>query len=133
MDYFIFFSLLLFPLILALKYDYTKPEHDKERYKCQSPIESRLYEALKRNGYPVSTQVREGPYSIDIALRGARIAIECDGKDYHSSPSQKERDRKRDAFLRRRGWKVLRFSGKRIYRDLNGILARIEKEIIKKL
>jgi hypothetical protein len=36
--------------------------------------------------------------------------------------------RRKNAYLKKNGWKVLRFTGKRIYRDLNGIIKRIEKE-----
>lgn len=130
MEYIIFFSLLGGALILALKHDYSRPATDQNRDKCESPIERRLYDTLRNNGYVVTTQVQEGPYRIDIALRGAKIAIECDGKAYHSSPSQKAHDRKKDAYLRTQGWKVLRFPGSRIYKDPKGIIKRIDKEVM---
>lgn len=108
-----------------------KPEPfiaDPERIKCESPIEFRLYDALKVQGEYVRTQVPCGRYSIDITLPAYHIAIECDGKAYHSTPEQKAHDKRKDAYLRKNGWKVLRFSGSRINRDLKGILIRIDKE-----
>jgi very-short-patch-repair endonuclease len=57
------------------------------------------------------------------------IAIECDGKAYHSTPAQKARDRQKDAYLRSKGWKVLRFSGSMINGSLVDAIKRIEEEI----
>lgn len=53
---------------------------DLERHKTESPIERRLYDALKFRGECVKTQVRCGKYRIDIALPAYNIAVECDGK-----------------------------------------------------
>jgi len=101
---------------------------DPESLKLESPIERRLYQALKFRGEYIKTQVPCGKYRIDIALPAYHIAIECDGEPYHSTRLQKAHDRRKNAYLRENGWKVLRFPGKRIYKDLNGILRRIEKE-----
>ncbi|TVX83694.1 DUF559 domain-containing protein [Peribacillus simplex] len=61
-----------------------------------------------------------------------RIAIECDGKAFHSSKKAKARDRKRDAYLRSIGWKTLRFSGSTINGNMSKVISRIESEIQKK-
>lgn len=102
---------------------------DYERAGCESPIERRLYDALQLRGYYVKTQVPCGKYRIDLALPAYKIAIECDGRAYHSTPQQKAHDRRKNAYLRKHGWKVLRFSGRMIYRDLPKVIARIEKEV----
>lgn len=100
-----------------------------ERNKCESPIERRLYDALAFRGYAVTSQVPCGKYRIDLALLGQRIAIECDGKAYHSSPQQKAHDRRKDKYLKDNGWRVLRFSGRMITRDLGKVLQRIDEAI----
>ncbi|MBO8172090.1 MAG: DUF559 domain-containing protein [Bacillaceae bacterium] len=102
------------------------PDHFYEIWKTESPIERRLYRDLTAKGYVVKTQVPCGKYRIDLALPSYKIAIECDGKAYHSTPEQKAHDRRKNQYLQRNGWKVLRFSGKKIYRDLPGILREIE-------
>ncbi|WP_257009461.1 endonuclease domain-containing protein [Bacillus sp. 7884-1] len=89
-----------------------------ERSKCESPIERQLYDALMLIGYAVPTQIHCGKYRIDLALIGPRIAIECDGKAYHSSPKAKARDRRKDKYLKENGWQVLRFSGRQIILDI---------------
>lgn len=104
------------------------PPVDDPRDKTESPIERRLYDCLKFRGEVVKTQVPCGKYRIDIALPAYQIAIECDGKAYHSTPAQKAHDMRKNAYLKRSGWKVLRFPGSRINKDLKGVIARIEKE-----
>ncbi|MDP4085779.1 MAG: DUF559 domain-containing protein [Bacillota bacterium] len=131
-DYTVFFGLIILCLVVFVLY-LRKPNPepfiaDPERIKCESPIEFRLYDALKIRGEYIRTQVPSGRFSIDIALPAYHIAIECDGKDNHSTPKQKAHDRRKDQYLRKNGWKVLRFSGSRIYRDMKAIIARIEKE-----
>jgi len=60
-----------------------------------------------------------------------KLAIETDGKANHTSPKDKAHDRRKDKYLRANGWRVLRFTGRRIYRNMSGILKRIESEISK--
>lgn len=136
-EYIAFFGLLLAGLLAFILFPKAKFEvrnrNPKEttisgRHKCESYIERRLYDALTSRGHSVTTQVPCGVYRIDLALMGQRIAIECDGKDYHSSPAQKARDRRKDAYLKQNGWKVMRFSGRQINGELAKVLKRIGKE-----
>jgi hypothetical protein len=46
-------------------------------------------------------------YRLDLAYPHARIAIEYDGADHHSSPADRRRDEKRRAWLRAHGWRVI--------------------------
>ncbi|RVP93283.1 endonuclease domain-containing protein [Sinorhizobium meliloti] len=132
-EYLVFFFLISAALVCYIAYELQPkeimPPVDPESMKVESPIERRLYDALKFRGELVKTQVPCGKYRIDIALPVYRIAIECDGKAYHSTPSQKARDRRKNAYLKDNGWKVLRFSGKRINGNLSEVLRRIEREI----
>jgi very-short-patch-repair endonuclease len=132
LEYIVFFSMLAAGFLAFIFRRKESPMFDAvtmQRLKCESPIERRLYDALVVRGYAVSTQVPCGKYRIDLALVGPRIAIECDGKAYHSSPEQKAHDRRKDAYLRKNGWKVLRFSGRQITRGLPHILHKIEEEV----
>jgi very-short-patch-repair endonuclease len=132
-EYVVFFGLIIVGIVffvLDLRRSQTQTTSvDQERLKCESPIERHLYDTLRILGYYVQTQVPCGKYRIDLALPAYKIAIECDGKAYHSTPEQKAHDRRKDAYLRKNGWKVLRFSGRMIYQDLPKVIAQIEKEI----
>jgi very-short-patch-repair endonuclease len=83
------------------------PRIDRQLIRTESPIERRLYYALREEGYKVETQVRCGKFLIDLALPEYRVAIEADGKKYHSSESQKAHDREKDRYLKNQGWTVL--------------------------
>lgn len=52
-------------------------------------------------------EFKVGRYSIDFALKKFKIAIECDGRYWHSDPTGDDR---KTAFLEKNGWKVVRLS-----------------------
>jgi very-short-patch-repair endonuclease len=134
LEYIVFFGLLLASVVFFILHKPVEPVVDfvtAQRLKCESPIERQLYNALVTNGYYVQTQVPCGKYRIDLALPSLKIAIEADGKAYHSSPQQKAHDRRKNAYLRQNGWRVLRFSGRQINRELGRVLARIKVEATK--
>ena len=69
-----------------------------------------------------------GPYRLDFALVGdsGLVCVECDGHDYHErTAAQAEHDRKRDRWLQRRGWHVMRFTGREIVRSAGACLDEI--------
>ncbi|MEH7119064.1 DUF559 domain-containing protein [Neobacillus vireti] len=127
-EYIVFFGLLTAGLLPFIFLPKPKPVRS-ERIKCESPIERILYDALVFRGYAVTPQVPCGRYRIDLALMGPKIAIECDGKAYHSSKKDKARDRRKDAYLKEHGWTVMRFSGRQINRGLGKVLQRIDEAV----
>lgn len=140
-EYIVFFGLLAVGLMTYIAYLIQRgpvPKHNtstgaalstsqREYIKCESPIERKLFNALTFNGYVVYTQHRVGPYRGDLFIK-PNLIIECDGKQYHTD---KERDKRRDRFIKKQGYRVVRFPGSRINRDMKGILRRIEKELQK--
>lgn len=53
-------------------------------------------------------EMRVGRWSIDIAYPLLMVAVEVDGTYWHSLPAMQERDRRKDADLAARGWRVVR-------------------------
>jgi len=47
-----------------------------------------------------------------------KVAIECDGQEYHSSSNQFKQDRERVRKLQKNDWDVIRFSGSQINKNL---------------
>lgn len=131
-EYIVFFSLAIAAVVLAI---IIKPQQTQEEsyipevFKCESPIEVRLYNGLLQHGLYAIPQYRQGKYRIDLAFPNSMLAIECDGKAYHSTPEQKAHDRKKDRYLRSKGWTVLRFTGSRIYRDLPNVVNKIKDSL----
>jgi very-short-patch-repair endonuclease len=88
----------------------------------ESPIE-RLFHQTWRERVPQIQLIPEyavlgGRYHLDFAYPPAKIAIELDGYDFHTSRDQFTHDRRRGRDLDRAGWRVLHFSGREINQDV---------------
>ena len=93
-----------------------------------SPIEFKLYEAMRHEGLsPVPQYPIEG-YIVDFAFPDVRLAIEADGAAYHTE-DRRERDRKRDWVIRRQGWTVKRFYGATIHDRAENCAFVIKREV----
>lgn len=71
----------------------------------------------KESDFTLVPQYRVGRYRYDFALcvgGEAFVLIECDGKDYHSSPEQISNDASKDKLALDRGIQMMRFSGSMI-------------------
>ena len=79
------------------------------------------------NGYVVNLPVRLGnaPVRIDVAFPQARVAIEVDGRAFHSSPQRFQSDRTRQNRLVAAGWRVLRFTWEDLTQRPEQVLRRI--------
>jgi superfamily I DNA/RNA helicase len=74
---------------------------------------------LMERGYNVLPQHQAGAYSIDLVVVGSgrRLAIECDGEQFHS-PEKLQEDLERQAILERCGhWTFVRIRGSLFFRD----------------
>jgi len=69
-------------------------------------------------------------YKIDIANPQLMIAVEVDGNS-HVPLARRQQDRKKEAFLASRGWKVLRFSNEAVMQDLNACVQTVMSTISK--
>ncbi len=82
-----------------------------------SPLELALHEALLARGIAARTGVVVAGYRLDLAVMhgDAQIDVECDGSPFHVD---RESDSTRDAAIEAEGWKVIRFSGRKLGRDI---------------
>ena len=70
-----------------------------------------------------------GIYSIDFAWPHLKLAIEIDGDQHQRFEEVKERDKRKDALLKKEGWKVLRIVWKDMYNDSKQWI-KIAKEFV---
>jgi very-short-patch-repair endonuclease len=73
---------------------------------CESGFEKQVYSELVEKGYRVIPQVKAGSFRIDMVVEGerdARLAIECDGDEFHG-PDRWAADMGRQRVLERAGW-----------------------------
>lgn len=93
----------------------------------ESPLERMLAAALDAHGVAYVREYRISNIHVDFAFPERKLAVECDGHRYHASRDDKTRDAKRDAFLKRRGWRVLRFTGDDIRNDIQACVRKISE------
>jgi very-short-patch-repair endonuclease len=81
-------------------------------------FEDGVQRMLVDRGYNVLPQYQAGAYAIDLVVigNGSRLAIECDGEQFHS-PEKLQEDLERQAVLERLGWTFVRVRGSLFFRD----------------
>ena len=91
---------------------------------CQSEFERTIFTALIERGYRVTPQVGSVGFAIDMVVEGEggrRLAIECDGDQYHG-PERWADDMRRQRILERVGWTFWRCFGSNFRVDPEGTL-----------
>jgi hypothetical protein len=94
----------------------------------RSEAEQRMRAILRRSGtgpwrgnYPMRDTEGHIAAEIDFADVRRRIAVEVDGRAYHTDEVSFERDRVRQNLLMMQGWIVLRFTWQQITGDAKGV------------
>ncbi len=109
--------------------DRTTSAQDRARRlrKEMTPSELSLWKELRgsRLGVRFRRQEPIGPYIVDFICRPERLVVEADG-DHHESSGH---DQRRDAFLRSKGYRVLRFWNEDVAKYPDWVLTQIREAI----
>ena len=92
---------------------------------CESRFERDMMQRLLDRGYRVQAQVGSLGYRIDLVVEGDngyRLAIECDGDQFHG-PEQWREDMRRQRVLERVGWRFWRCFASSFYHDPDRTIA----------
>ncbi|WP_312033655.1 MULTISPECIES: AAA domain-containing protein [unclassified Rhodococcus (in: high G+C Gram-positive bacteria)] len=106
---------------------------DERHRDFDSLFEQRIYLDIVARGYHVNPQVEVNSRRIDLVVTGAagRLAVECDGDAFHTSPEQVRADMERERELKRCGWEFWRIRESEYYLDpvgsLSGLWAELDK------
>lgn len=98
-----------------------------------SPFEQQVHDALAQRGWQLDLQVGCSGYRIDLGVVDKRLpgrylaGIECDGANYHSARSARDRDRLRQSVLEGLGWKLIRIWSTDWWLDPKREIARVEE------
>jgi very-short-patch-repair endonuclease len=65
-----------------------------------------------------------GPYIADFACVASKLVIELDGEQ-HGDSTHRPHDLRRDDFLQKQGWRVIRIPNERVYTKLGEVLDMI--------
>jgi very-short-patch-repair endonuclease len=88
----------------------------------RSELERALLELCHREGLPTpSMNIFIEGLEVDAVWPDARLAVEMDGFGFHRTAAAFERDRRRDETLQLAGYRVLRFTYRRLKSDPAGI------------
>ena len=101
----------------------------------ESPFEEAVAQALGAKGWEVRTQIGVSGFRVDLGVvhpdyAGSYIAgVECDGAQYHSSATARDRDKVRQAVLEDLGWFILRIWSTDWFRDPAAVTERVHDEL----
>lgn len=103
--------------------------------RCESPIEQLMVTPLmlmwdRPDGKTIQPQFEIGNYRADflVTAKGRRVVVECDGYAFHSATTaQHQRDKKRDAFMRKAGYGIVRLTGGAIHENPFNCSERVER------
>ncbi|MCR8897184.1 AAA domain-containing protein [Gordonia sp. GONU] len=84
-----------------------------------SLFEQRVFNEIVARGYHVNPQIPVNNRRIDLVVTGSasRLAVECDGDAFHTTPEQLREDLEREIELRRCGWTFWRVRESEFYAD----------------
>lgn len=85
--------------------------------KSESPIEKMFEEQLKEYGIELDQQFWIGPYRIDFGMENKKIAIEVDSTQFHTKQEQIEKDNRRQDYIEKQGWIVMRVPSWMVYKQ----------------
>ena len=77
---------------------------------------------------PEVNAIAEGK-EIDFLYREPKVAIELDGGAAHGTPAAVDHDRRKDAYMRSKGYEVLRYSWWQIEEDTEAVIAEISAKL----
>ena len=103
----------------------------------ESPLEDILWEGMKEKSIAAERQLfirgNNKFYCLDFAAfcRKGNLNIECDGDAYHIDKEKAVKDNKRDNYLTKKGWSILRYSTTQL-QDTDECVAEISEAISKK-
>ena len=118
----------------TLRENETRSRTNAKRLRRQlTSAETILWSHLRRDmflGLRFRRQHPIGPYIADFACTAAQLVVEIDGGT-HSTPAEQNHDRRRDAYLRMHGWRIIRVTNTDVYKKLDSVMDYIAVNVEK--
>ena len=114
-----------------LSYNNNLKQFSRELRKNMTDAENVLWSRIRAKQIKSCQFYRQkiiGNYIADFYSPKAKLVIELDGGQHYNSDG-KEKDAQRDAYIARIGLKVLRFSDRDVFENLDGILEEIWAQV----
>lgn len=96
-----------------------------------SEFEYAVAEIICNKGFTIIPQYEVAGYRIDLVIQGenAKLAIECDGDQYHNGLEKWNEDIERQQIIERSGWQFWRVSGSAFYRHREKALVSLWEKL----
>jgi very-short-patch-repair endonuclease len=114
-----------------LFYNKVLKDYARSLRKNMTDAERLLWSRIRRKqlkSYQFYRQKILGNYIVDFYCPRTRLIIELDGGQHYEEEGMK-RDKKRDSYFENIGLKVLRFSDRDVFKNLNGVFERIYENL----
>jgi very-short-patch-repair endonuclease len=106
--------------------------YSRDLRKRITPSEKKLWSCLRRGQLANIRFYRQKPmlyYILDFYEKRTKLAIELDGP-IHFTPHAIAYDKRRDAKLKSRGIRILRFRNEEVFEDLENVLTKIKNAVL---
>jgi very-short-patch-repair endonuclease len=92
--------------------------------------ERKLWSRLRgaQTGFYFRRQTPIGDYVVDFVCLKEKLVVEADGSQHYTDQGM-EGDKRREEFLRSKGFRVVRFSNIDILRNEDGVVEKIVQEL----
>jgi very-short-patch-repair endonuclease len=100
-------------------------DHDLDTF-TRSELEDAFLELCDRHAIPrPRVNMRVAGFEVDFCWPEERLIVETDGHAHHGTRAAFERDRARDALLTAIGWRVMRFTARKVRRASDEVAALV--------
>ena len=101
-------------------------EHVIGTTRTNEGLEERFFTLIRGAGLPEPlVKEKVGPYELDFLWPDARLVVETDDRASHERLATYETDRERDAFLDDAGYRVRRFTWRKVTREPDEVIATV--------
>jgi len=110
-----------------LRYNKELKEYSRKLRKNMTDAENLLWTRIRNKqlkGYQFYRQKIVGHYIVDFYCPRANLVVEVDGGQHYDNEA-KQKDRTRDEYMLSVGLRVLRFSDREVFENLNGATEKI--------
>lgn len=90
----------------------------------RSSLEIKVEKKLTDLGFNFESQKRIGQWLTDFYISDLNLVIECDGEYWHSLPDVIIRDKRKNAWLKKNGYKLIRLKESEIREDVEACLIK---------
>jgi len=112
-----FYKSVEFNIMSAGRNEWGIHPYEWEQFTTMTQIEAWFWQDVRIADIVLYPQYPVDRFFVDFANPVAKVAVECDGRDFHVD---KEKDKRRDDILSAIGWKVYRITGRDCRKDFNG-------------